>query len=69
VTGYVGLITRLWDKTARLLSLSGFRFEIQEPGVFTHPKEAKNESVEDTLLDLMVYSVIGLLLRKGVWGK
>lgn len=33
------------------------------------PKEPKNESIEDSLLDAANYSVIGLLLRRGQWGN
>lgn len=67
-TGEVGLVTRLWDKTARLLSLTGFRFTIVEAGTYDAPKAPKHESVEDTLSDLAVYAVIGRLLRAGEWG-
>lgn len=68
MTGEVGLITRLWDKTARLLSLNGFRAEISK-ATYTAPTEPANESIDDSYLDLAVYSVIGLLLRLGKWGK
>lgn len=68
-TGEVGLVTRMWDKVARLLNLYGFRFTIQPDSVtFDKPREPKHESVEDTLRDSAVYSVIGLLLRAGKWG-
>lgn len=69
LTGELGLVTRIWDKAARLLSLSGFQFDITHAGTFTHPKQPKNEPIEDTLLDLMVYAIIGLLLRRNKWGK
>jgi hypothetical protein len=68
-TGEIGLITRLWDKTARLLNLMGFKFEIKEAGSYTLPSSPKNESIEDTYMDMSVYAIIGLLLRKGQWGK
>lgn len=32
-------------------------------------KSPKNESIEDTLMDMAVYAIIGLLLRRGKWGK
>lgn len=67
-TGEVGLITRIWDKVARLMNLSGFDLRV-ETSVYKQPKAPKNESVEDTLLDLSVYALIGLLLRWGKWGK
>jgi nucleoside 2-deoxyribosyltransferase len=67
-TGQIGLATRLWDKVARLLNLTGFHIEISSSS-FSAPITPKNESIDDTLMDAAVYSVIGLLLRKGVWGK
>lgn len=68
VTGEIGLTTRLWDKVARLMNLIGFRFTAQSGG-YTAPLVPKNESIEDTYHDLAVYSIIGLLLRRNVWGK
>lgn len=68
-TGEVGLLTRLWDKTARLLNLQGFRLRITEPGTYEAPRNPKHESVDDTYLDLACYAVIGLLLRRGKWGR
>lgn len=65
-TGMVGLMTRIWDKVARLMNLTGFN--IQE-GTYGETKEPKNESVEDSLLDLANYAVIALILRRGKWGK
>lgn len=67
-TGEVGLLTRLWDKTARLLSLSGFTFDIRLIEAFK-PREAKHEPVEDSYLDLACYAIIGLILRAQKWGK
>jgi hypothetical protein len=68
-TGEVGLITRLWDKVARLMNLSGFRFTIEPGSVsFTAPKEPNHESIDDTLMDASVYAIIGMLLRGGKWG-
>lgn len=67
-TGEIGLVTRLWDKVARLMNLSGFHFDVVNQQ-FDKPAKPKNESIEDTLQDAAVYSVIGLLLRQGVWGK
>jgi hypothetical protein len=67
-TGEVGLVTRIWDKVARLMSLTGFKVEVTA----THhaaPKKPQNESVEDTLLDLANYSIITHIFRKGLWGK
>ena len=67
-TGEVGLVTRLWDKIARLLNLTGLHFKIESQS-FDVPRSPKNESIDDTYMDAAVYSIIGLLLRKGVWGK
>jgi hypothetical protein len=67
-TGEIGLVTRLWDKMARLLNLTGFVVEISE-AEYVKPKTPKNESIDDTLCDMAVYAIIGQLLRKGVWGK
>jgi uncharacterized protein DUF4406 len=69
-TGEVGLVTRLWDKIARLMNLTGFKFQIvPDTTKFTTPNKPKFESINDTLLDAAVYAIIGLLLRKGVWGR
>ena len=65
-TGRVGLVTRLWDKMARLMSLEGFDIKT---GEYTGPKDAVNESVEDTLLDLANYAIIARIHRAGKWGK
>jgi 5'-nucleotidase len=67
-TGAIGLCTRIWDKTARLLNLSGFRIEIASSR-FEAPCQPKNESIEDTLLDLATYAIIALVYRQGKWGK
>ena len=69
LTGETGLVTRLWDKTARLLNLTGFKFQALLHEDVRPPKKPKNESIEDTYIDLSVYAIIGLLLRRGKWGK
>jgi hypothetical protein len=66
--GEIGLATRLWDKCTRLMNLIGFRIEVTR-SEFIKPKTPKNESVEDTYMDLSVYGIIGLLFRRGQWGK
>jgi hypothetical protein len=68
-TGEVGVVTRLWDKTARLMNLTGFNIALDTPVEFSAPKNPQNESIDDTYLDLAVYSIIGKLLRSGDWGK
>jgi hypothetical protein len=65
-TGELGAMTRLWDKTARLMNLMGFDIGT---GKFTAYKDPKNESIDDTLLDLANYAIITMILRKGKWGK
>jgi hypothetical protein len=67
--GFVGGVVRLWDKMARLMNLSGFKLNIVEPAEYTAPREAANESIDDTLLDLPNYGVILSLLRQSKWGK
>jgi hypothetical protein len=67
-TGEIGLVTRLWDKIARLMNLEGFRFKVESEKLEL-PSEPKNESIDDTLMDAAVYSIIGILLRRGSWGK
>jgi hypothetical protein len=67
-TGEMGLATRLWDKMCRLLNLMGFRQKVELIG-YEAPRYPKNESIEDTYMDLAVYGIIGLLLREGKWGN
>lgn len=98
--GENGLVTRSWDKVARLMNLSGFHVEISDSDFrpelpvlgdiwnsftelmkkygyymdvesikFDSPKEPKNESIDDTLMDLAVYAIIWMLLREDAWGK
>jgi len=68
-TGQIGVTTRIWDKCARLLNLTGFNIGINVPLTFTQPRKAKNEALEDTYLDLAVYGIIGKLLLEGKWGR
>ena len=65
-TGEIGVITRLWDKMARLMNLIGFDIAT---GKYSGRKDAKNESIEDTYLDLCNYGIIATLMSRGVWGK
>lgn len=67
-TGELGLCTRAWDKMARLMNLTGFRFEVVEER-FEAPKGPKNEPFDDSLLDLAVYCIIWWIYRKAGWGK
>jgi hypothetical protein len=66
--GWIGLVTRLWDKTARLMNLSCFHLTVIESHL-EQPHDPKNESIDDTLIDGAVYNIIGILLRRGMWGK
>ena len=59
VTGLDGLVTRLIDKVARLHSLT-------RPGV---NRLVKDESIRDTLLDMVNYASYGVMLLDGTWGK
>ena len=64
--GEQGVTVRLWDKTARLMNLMGWDIGT---GKWSQPKEPKNESVDDTLMDLASYAIIMIILRRGKWGK
>lgn len=66
-TGEVGVVTRIWDKTARLLNLLGCRLSCGL-GAWTAGMPPQNEAVDDTYLDLANYAVIGWLVRNGKWG-
>ena len=52
--GRTGLIIRLHDKVARLENLRG-------------SLDARNESIEDTLLDIIGYSVVGMMWEDGTF--
>jgi hypothetical protein len=66
--GSIGIVTRIWDKVSRLMNLCGFRLEI-ESSRYESPLSPKNESIDDNIQDLGVYSIIWQLFRDGVWGK
>lgn len=68
MTGEIGLVTRLWDKVARLLNLTGWKVTAAPP-VFEQPRNPAHEAIEDSYRDLACYGIIGLLLRAGKWGK
>lgn len=67
-TGELGAVVRLWDKTARIMNLTGFELNI-ESSRFTAAKHPRNESLDDAYLDLANYAIIGALVRQGKWGK
>lgn len=66
--GQIGVMTRFWDKAARLMNLYGFRLQVTESNYET-PRSPKNESIEDSWLDAAAYAIIAVLLRRGQWGK
>ena len=53
----MGLGTRLNDKISRFLNLT------------MQQREPKNESIEDTLIDIANYAVMGLIVKRKKWGK
>ena len=52
-----GLITRMWDKMARIKNLT------------ENDKQASNEPLEDSFMDLANYAIIGLMVTRGKWPK
>jgi len=66
--GEIGIVVRLWDKMTRLMNLLGFEVNV-EFVAYHGPKEARNESIEDSYRDMSVYAVIGRLYREGKWGN
>lgn len=57
VLGERGLFVRIWDKVQRLKQLVWNSKELK----------VKDESIEDTLMDLANYSIIQVILRRGQW--
>ena len=53
----MGLGTRLNDKISRFLNLT------------MNNKKPKNESIDDTLIDIANYAVMALIVRSKLWGK
>lgn len=66
--GDLGLVTRCWDKMARIMNLTGFHMEITD-SYYDKPVAPKHESLDDSWIDLMTYSVIAQIYRKGKWGR
>lgn len=67
--GEIGVVTRIWDKVARLMNLTGFKIDLKTKIEFVAPKEPKNEPIQDSYYDLANYAVIGLLVKNGKWGN
>ena len=53
----MGLVTRLNDKISRFLNLT------------MQDRKPKNESIDDTLIDIANYAVMALIVRSKLWGK
>lgn len=51
-----GLVTRMWDKIARIVNLTG-----------KGTRHAENEPLEDSFKDLANYAIIGLMVQRGQW--
>lgn len=66
--GEVGCLVRIWDKVARLMNLYGIDIG---SGKYNPPKDphVKDESVDDTIMDLRNYAQIFAILKSGKWGK
>lgn len=53
----LGLSVRINDKVQRLLNLT------------MNNKDPKNESLEDTFIDIANYAVMSLIVQRKLWGK
>jgi len=79
LTGERGVVNRLWDKLARMFGLYGFNIDIKQTEKeititidkkkFEQTKQPRNEAIEDSWIDAANYGIIGLLVRKGLWGR
>lgn len=67
-TGIVGLATRFWDKTSRVMNLTGFDIGT---GEYTAPKKnmVEDENIEKTFLDASNYGIIARIYLEGKWGR
>jgi hypothetical protein len=59
MAGLRGVVVRMLDKQLRLMSLT-------EPG---HEAAVKDESLRDTLKDMINYSTYAIAIMDGTWGK
>lgn len=59
MAGVSGVVVRMLDKQLRLMSLT-------KPG---HEAAIKDESLRDTLMDLVNYATYAISLLDGTWGK
>ena len=53
-----GIVVRANDKMQRLVNL-----------LIVNGQEPKNETIEDTFMDLAVYATIAMTVKNGKWGK
>lgn len=76
--GMVGIVTRIYDKVTRLMNLIGFDIDMtyKNDGTIVvkihpdfKPKNPQHEGLQDTLLDLSVYGIIGKLFLDEKWGR
>lgn len=56
--GELGVLVRANDKVGRLRNL-----------LYENPNNPSNESLDDTWLDMANYALIGLMVRRGTWGR
>jgi hypothetical protein len=61
------LIWKLLVDVIGLINTLGFKFKISKV-IIGKAKEAKHESIDDTLMDLAVYAIIQRLLMANQWG-
>lgn len=66
VTGLRGLVTRLWDKSARFFSLMGLDIGT---GEWAEPREPENESIDQNLIDWANYCIIARIFMAGKWAR
>ena len=52
--GEIGILMRVWDKICRLKNLM-------------RKENPKNESIDDSWLDMANYAIIAILVRRGIW--
>ena len=76
ISGMAGVTIRAADKVSRLFELLGIQragkssptnISIGERQFSTNTKEASNESLRDSFLDLANYGIIAMLVHDGDW--
>jgi len=66
--GLYKILFDMWDRMMKILNDAGFVLRVKYLS-FTGEKEAQNEGILDSFIDLAVYCIIAVLVRAGVWGK